>query len=162
MKKKYQVIQTTLSHFEGITFDYVIEDDSIGTVVNCLGSEYTIIQNGKVIGLVNKDSTMMLLDVTPEPEVIKPKFIINQNVEVFFETKTFEMYDIFGKFTYKEFFDFFQQEWTIIQTIKNIEFPLVWEEETKTLYFKDRWDIKGFDNLNEGCFVRLSEDGRQI
>lgn len=162
MKKKYQVIQTTLYHFEGITFDYVIEDDSIGTVVNCLGSEYTIIQNGKVIGLVNKDATMMLLDVTPEPEVIKPKFIINQNVEVFFETKTFEMYDIFGKFTYKEFFDFFQQEWTIIQTIKNIEFPLVWEEETKTLYFKDRWDIKGFDNLNEGCFVRLSEDGRQI
>jgi hypothetical protein len=160
MKRKFKVISSSIHHFENIEFNFVIEDDSIGAKCNVLGGSFIIIQNGRIIGLTNKEWILMLLDVTPEVIPEKPKLVINENVEIFIDDKEIHISE---KCTYKELYNFLEVEWQYLNFIPGVSvaFPLELRGDTDLL-LKNHWNIIGFENISEGSFERQSFDGRSI
>ena len=69
----------------GIEFDFVIEDDSIGTNANCLGGTFVISQNGKIMVLSSKDWVLTIMEKgVPKEEKVRT-FEVNKDYEIFFE-----------------------------------------------------------------------------
>jgi len=60
---KYTIVDSTKKEFEGISFTFEPECDIIGSVVNVLGSDFTITQNGKIFVLASKDWNLTLLEL---------------------------------------------------------------------------------------------------
>jgi len=161
MKRKYKVQGDSKNTFMNIEIDLVLEDDSIGASCSVLGGDFTITQNGKILVLVDKDWCLTLFDITPEPEKVVPKLIINETLEIFFETKEIA---VKCKATYEELYKALKEEWKLISKIKNEKFPFSYDEKLKLFTFNDSWGFEhnNFSLMSSGSFTRINDRGMSI
>lgn len=159
--KKFKVQGDTKNTFMDIELDLVIEDDSIGAPCNVLGGEFIISQNGKILVLTNPDWVLTLMDITPEPEIEKPKLEINKTVEIFFETKEIQ---VKTDCSYEELFYFLQNEWKMAGALMSIPLPCDYTERFKLFTFFDEWNFMegSLKHLSGGSYSRKTKDGRNI
>ena len=59
----HKIVSSTKKEFENIEFTFEPECVTIGTVVNVLGSDFKITQNGKIFVLVSKEWNLTLLEL---------------------------------------------------------------------------------------------------
>ena len=161
MKKKYKVQGDTKNTFMNIELDLVLEDDSIGSTCDVLGGTFTITQNGPILVLVEKDWCLTLMDVTPKPKIIKPKLVINETLDLFFEPKEVRVQ---CKCTYGELFDALKKEWEFVGKLRPESFPFEYDSELKLFTFLNDWGFTegSFPNMTGGSFSRKNLLGRNI
>lgn len=161
--RKFKVISSIgegKEFFTNMEFDYVIENDELGTEVNCLGGKFKITQNGKIFVLVNQDWVLTIQDISPAKVEENPKLIINENVEIYVDNREIH---VSQKCTYQELFDFLDIEWRLLNSIPGVSVPFPLEmRENNNLLLKANWNLIGFENISEGSFERHSFDGRSI
>ncbi len=160
-KKKFKVVGDSKNTFLDITLDVVTKDPEIGDTFSVLGGDFKVTQNGKIIVLVDKDWCLSIMDITPEPESIKDKLVINDTLEIFFETKEVS---VKVKCTYEELFYALQKEWKLIELMGHGVMPFEYNTRLKLFTFRDGWGFENgnFSMLSEGSFSRMSVDGRSI
>ena len=158
---KYRVMSDTMNQFNDIEVDYVIDDFTIGRNLIFLGEDYVLKQNGKILVLGNKNRVITIMDVTPEAVEEKKKLIINDNFEIFFETKEVE---VKIDCTYEELFDSLNMEWGMIKELVGISFPFEYNTELKLFTFNDEWDFStnSFSHMKDGSFSRKTAYGNNI
>jgi hypothetical protein len=171
MKRKYQVISSVgenVDHFNGITFDYVLEDDSIGRKVKCLGGDFTITQNGDVLVLVNPTWVLTILRLPEEEKEESKKLEVNKDFEIFTGTKRFKLNETdlvkSKKVTYKDFYEAVKKEWPNIEKLTGEPLPLKFNDQYNSLVFINDWEWEGddFKWLVEGSWGRETKDGRSF
>lgn len=170
---KYQVASSIGEGKEfmtGIEFDYVIEDESIGKKVNCLGGQFTIAQNGQILVLTNPDWVLTLLK-KEEPKSDKNEeeytFEVNKDWDMFFETKTFKLHDtpVNNKgITYKEFYEAVKREWDQVKNLRAEELPMEFNEEFNNLTFINDWcwESDDYKYLRNGSWGRKTATGKSF
>jgi len=157
--RKYKVQGDSKNTFMDIELDLVLKDDSIDSQCNVLGGSFIITQNGPILVLVDKDWCLTLLDITPKPEKVVPKLIINDTLEIFLETKEIA---VKCKCTYEELFYALKDEWKMIQVMTGIKIPFDYSEKLQLFTFTDDWGFENgnFSMLSIGSFTRIGKDGR--
>lgn len=161
MKRKYKVQGDTKNAFMDIELDLVLKDDSIGSPCKVLNGEFTITQNGPILVLVDKDWCLTLLDITPESEKTVPKLVINETLEIFFDTKKIA---VKVKCTYEELYYALKKEWKLAEVMMNITLPFEYNTRLKLFTFNNNWGFENgnFSMLSDGSFTRINNDGRSI
>jgi len=166
---KYKVMSSVgegKEFMNGIEFDYIIDNEAIGTEVKCMGGEFKITQNGKILVLSDKDWVLTVMK-QPEPEEAKETFDVNKDWDMFFETKTFRINEtklVREGITYKKFFEAVREEWKAVEKLRVDPFPMKFDYAFKSLVFTHGWSWDGDDYmyLQEGSWGREDKDGRSI
>jgi hypothetical protein len=160
-KKRYKIMCDTKNTFLDIELDLVLDDDTIGTTVNVLGGTFKITQNGKILVLVEPDWCLTLMDVTPVPEVKKPKLVINETLEIFFKTKEIQ---VKTSCTYEELFYVLQDEWKLAGVLMTESLPFDYSERLKLFTFTNDWRFAegSLPFMKNGSFSRKNSMGRNI
>ncbi len=167
---KYKVMSSVgegKEFMNGIEFDYVIDNEELGTEVKCMGGDFTITQNGKILVLADKD---WVLTIMKQPEEVSEKvetFDVNKDWDIFFENKTFRINETpltVAKITYETFFEAAREEWKNVEKLRADPFPLKYDYGFKSLVFTHGWGFVGddFKFLKEGSWGKESADGRSI
>ena len=161
MKRKFKVQGDSKNTFMDIELDLVLENDDIGAPCNVLGGSFIITQNGPILVLVDKDWCLTLQDITPIPEKVVPKLIINETLEIFLKPKEIS---VKCKCTYEELFYALKDEWKMLEVMTGIPIPFDYSERLQLFTFKESWGFKdnNFDNVSGGSFSRINEQGRSI
>jgi len=167
---KYKVMSSVGEGKEfmtGIEFDYIIDNEELGTEVKCMGGDFKITQNGKILVLSDKDWVLTIMK-QPEPEDLEvEKFEVNKDWDMFFETKTFKLNDTpinRKKITYEQFFEAVREEWKHVEKLRTDPFPMKYDYGFKQLVFTHGWgwNSDDFKYLIGGSWGKESADGRSI
>ncbi len=159
--KKYKVMGDSKNAFMGIELDLVLTDDSIGADCSVLNGKFKITQNGKILVLAEKEWTLTLMDITPVPEKDVPKLVINDTLEIYFETKEIA---VKCKCTYEELYYALREEWKMAGKLVMEPLPFDYSERLQLFTFKDDWGFENgnFSLLTGGSFSRIGLNGRNI
>jgi hypothetical protein len=167
---KYKVMSSVgegKEFMNGIEFDYIIDNEELGTEVKCMGGDFTISQNGKILVLTNPDWVLTIMK-QPEPEEENIEtFDVNKDWDIFFETKTFKIHDTpitRKQITYADFFEAVREEWKHVEKLRADPFPLKFNYDYNSLVFTHGWGWEGddFKYLIEGSWGQEDKDGRSI
>ncbi len=163
MKKKFKVMGDSKNTFLNVELDLVIDNEEVGADCAVLGGEFKITQNGQILSLANKDWTLTLMDITPEPELAVPKLIINETLEIYTETKEVA---VKCKCTYEELYYALAAEWkALIKLLPGVgPIPFDYSERLKLFTFDNGWGFENgnFSLLTGGSFSRKDINGRNI
>jgi hypothetical protein len=167
---KYKVMSSIgegKEFMNGIEFDYVIDNEELGTEVKCMGGDFVISQNGKILVLTNPDWVLTIMK-QPEPEEENVEtFDVNKDWDMFFEDKTFKIHDTpltRKRITYEDFFEAVREEWKNVEKLRTDPFPMKYDYGFKSLVFTHGWGWASddFKYLIEGSWGREDKDGRSI
>ena len=167
---KYKVMSSVgegKEFYNGIDFDYVIEDETIGISVNCLGGNFKITQNGKILVLANDDWVLTIMSQEVPKEIKAITFEVNKDWDMFFEDKTFRVYEspaTRNGVTYKEFFEAVKKEWELVSALRPEPLPLRYDDEMKQIIFINEWSWGQDDYmfLRDGSWGTENEQGRSV
>lgn len=161
---KYKVMSSIGNGKEfmnGIEFDYIIDDMSIGAKANLFGETFTVTQNGQIIVLVNNDWALTIMEMLEEKREVKETLEINKNIDIFFETKEIE---VRKNCTYKDIFDVLSKEWNVAKAIMPEAFPLEYDDKLKLLNLRNGWSFSdgSLSHIREGSFSMIDKNGRHV
>ena len=161
MKKKFKVVSDTSGRFNSIELDYVLDNEEIGRPLKLFGEDFRLTQNGPILVLVNEECCITLQDITPVPEKVVPKLIINETLEVFLETKEIA---VKTKCTYRELYEALQDEWKLLGRVISNPIPFEYDNALQLFTFLNGWSFehRDFSMLSEGSYARKSVDGRSM
>lgn len=153
--------------YNGVEFDYIIEDDSLGIEVNCLGGIFNITQNGKILVLVNDNWVLTIMNIEPEVKIVVRKPEVNKDFEIFFDTKEFGVNNtkiIRDGVTYKEFFRTIENEWSLVQALRPEVLPMKYNNDMKLITFINNWKFRAGDFmlLKDGSWGRENDAGQSF
>jgi len=167
---KYKVMSSVgegKEFMNGIEFEYIIDNEELGTEVKCMGGDFTISQNGQILVLTNPDWVLTIMK-QPDPEAEDVEtFDVNKDWDMYFEDKTFKLHDTplnRKGITYEQFFEAVREEWKNVEKLRADPFPMKYNYDFKSLVFTHGWGFAGddFKYLIEGSWGKEDKDGRSI